>query len=268
LGAFLGSRKKQVTRIGLALSLFLGIIYAVNSHPGLIPLPGYLPEVVVEAAILLLSILAAWNAGILRGVQSKSKVALLEVLVLAITLVALLVVNGTECNPLAFCITVGGSFQGEPFRVYLTLVGVNIIVAVSEEFFSRAYLLRDIYLSFKNVRGGILAVSVSALVFALSHVPVLSVDSFNSSPIMYLLASIFIVGLSYGLVYWWTGWNLMLVVLMHFFYDTFGGMVTVDQFDPLSPIRYYSVVVLIPSAVILIFHYACARVRWRPKPLA
>jgi len=265
LGAVLGSRKKTVTRIGLALALFFGIIYAAVLHPSLVPLPGYLPEAVVEGAILLLSILAAWNAGIIHGIQRKSKLAFLEVAVLASTLVILLFVNGIECNPLAYCITVGGSFQGEPLRIYVSLVGVNIVVAVSEEFFSRAYLLREIYRQFNNVRGGILAVSVSALVFALSHVPVLSHDSFYSSPIVYLLASVFFVGLSYGLVYWWTSWNFMLVVLMHFFYDTFGGMVSLDQFDPLSPIRYYSVLVFLPSALIIVFHQICTRMKWRTR---
>jgi membrane protease YdiL (CAAX protease family) len=150
--------------------------------------------------------------------------------------------------------------MGEPLDVFISIIGLNIIVAVSEELFSRAYLLRDIRRSFNS---GVLALSVSSIVFSLSHVPVLSLDSFNTSPVAYLLVFIFLVGLSYGLVYWWTGWNLILVVLMHFFYDTFGGMLTLDPFDPLSPLRFYSVLVFLPGAAIIVFHYAATRVKWR-----
>jgi membrane protease YdiL (CAAX protease family) len=252
----LGGRKRALARIALALFLFFGVIYIADSHPRLIPLPGYLAAASVEGAILLLSILAMWNAGLIRGLQSRSRLALLEVGVLAIALVVLTLINGIECNPLALCITVGGSYMGEPLDVYLSLVGLNVVVAVSEEFFSRAYLLRDVY---RNLNSGVLAVSVSSLVFALAHIPALSLDSFIASPVIYLFVSVLLVGLAYALVYWWTGWNLMLVVLLHFFYDTFGGMITLDPFDPLSPVRFYAVLVFVPGAAIVLFHYAATR---------
>jgi membrane protease YdiL (CAAX protease family) len=254
----LGSGKRTFARIALALILFFGIIYAADSYPGLIPFRGFLTASLVELTILLLAVLAMWNGGLLRGAQSKSRLAFLEVAVLAATLVALTAVNGIECNPFTLCITVGGSYMGEPLGIYLSIIGLNIVVAVSEEFFSRAYLLRDIY---RGSRSGVIAVSLSSIVFALSHVPTLSLSAYYTTPVLYLLVSIFVVGLSYGLVYWWTGWNLMLVVLMHFFYDTFGGMITVDSFDPLSPIRVYTILVFVPCAVIILFHYAQSRSR-------
>ncbi len=254
------SRKRALARIMLALLLFLGVIYVADSYPGLIPLQGYPAVALVEVAILLLSLAAMWNAGLLREFQSKSRIALLEAAVLVAILVAIMLVNGIECDPFSLCITVGGSYMAEPLVVYLSIVGLNVLVAASEELFSRAYLLRDIQ---RSVNSGTLAVSASSIVFALSHVPVLSLDSFNTTPVGYLLLSIFLVGLSYGLVYWWTGWNLSLVVLMHFFYDTFGGMIALDPFDPLSPLRFYAVLVFLPSAAIIGFHYAVTRVRWR-----
>lgn len=243
----------------LAVSAFLGVIYTADSYPRLIPLPGFLAAAMVEGAILLLSVLAMWNAGLLRGAQSRSRLALLEVAVLAATLVAIILVNGIDCDPLTLCITVGGSYMGEPLGIYLSIIGLNIVVAVSEEFFSRAYLLRDVY---HTLNVGVVAVLLSSLVFMFSHVTVLSLESYNTTPVVYLLVSIFLVGLSYGLVYWWTGWNLMLVVLMHFFYDTFGGMIALDPFNPFSPLRFYTVLVFLPSAVIILFHYASTRFNW------
>lgn len=253
-----------LARIVLTLFFFFGVIYVANSYPRLIPLPGYLAAATVEGTILLLSVLAMWNAGLIRGVQSRSKLALLEVAVLAATLVVLMLVNGIECDPLTLCITVGGSYMGEPLGIFLSIVGLNIVVAFSEEFFSRAYLLREVY---RSLNSGVVAVSVSSIVFMLSHVPLLSLGSYNTTPVIYLLVSILLVGLSYGLVYWWTGWNLMLVVLMHFFYDTFGGMVTLDPFNPLSPVRFYTVLVFLPSAAIIIFHYAGNHVDWLRRRL-
>ena len=90
-------------------------------------------------------------------------------------------------------------------------VGIFVFVAVSEEVFTRGYLLRNLAFSFNKY----VALVVSALVFSLMHLA-------NPNANLVGLSIIFLSGLVLGLPYLYTK-NLWFPIALHFSWNFFQG---------------------------------------------
>jgi len=90
-------------------------------------------------------------------------------------------------------------------------VGVFVFVAVSEEIFTRGYILRNLAVSFNKY----VALVVSALIFSLMHLA-------NPNANLVGLSIIFLSGLVLGLPYLYTK-NLWFPIALHFSWNFFQG---------------------------------------------
>jgi membrane protease YdiL (CAAX protease family) len=145
-------------------------------------------------------------------------------------------------------------------RIFSDGVGAWLLVTSTEEIAFRGYVLREVLQSLRGRKGGsAVALAVSSSAFALFHIaiPGTGLDSTTANFMVQALVS----GLLFGLTYWLTGWNLSVSVMMHFFYDAFGGVLNSNPFDQLWPYRVIFVFILLPSLAAITIHQVMKRAR-------
>ena len=183
---------------------------------------------VVEAALFLVTLAGVWKAGILSVIQVRSRQAAIEGLVMLLVLIVYLAFNGTHCQLPTLCISTDDSWGVVGLGAFLAGVGSNLFVGITEETMFRGYVMHEVIdnLGIKGLKGGKLpvqAIGVSALLFALWHVPRYSLSA-SGLLLVGDLSEPLVAGLLFGLVYWWTNWNLAVPILSHFSYDAFGSV--------------------------------------------
>lgn len=246
-------------RLVLVLAPSFVFVYWANNY-----LPRWLESdfgyFFVEFLLLIAFGLAAWNAGLLRSVQTKSKVALLEFGLIVILVIWFAQQFGTSCE-MHFCISstsLPGAYSGYSKFTdpeFLSAIGVWLAVAITEEFTFRGYVFREISQGLKRRGGSIAALLLSAAVFASFHLTLRSTQIGAPSTDSFLI-TLFLAGVSYGLCYWLTDFNLSLTIFLHFYYDGFLGTLNFNPFDPILQYRPLVDFVLVPSIVVIVLHQA------------
>ena len=182
----------------------------------------------IEATLFFITLAGVWKAGIFSTLQVRSRQAAIEILIILAVLVVYLAFNGTRCQLPTLCISTDDSWGVVGLGTFLVAVGSNLFVGITEETLFRGYLMHEITdnLRIKGLKGGsfpVQAIGVSAVLFALWHVP-----HYGSSATGILLlgdlTEPLVAGLFFGLVYWWTDWNLAVPILSHFSFDAFGSV--------------------------------------------
>ena len=252
--------RRAIAEIAGVLVFAFVLAYWENGSPIVHRFSGYVAYFIAEAPLLLVFVLALRHAGLLRGVQARSRIAAAELIgiLLVITLFATKV--GLSCPQ--FCISVGGgwttSFPTFAQPAAFGWVGAWLAVALTEELGFRGYILRGVLVTLKRRRrGGIIAVLTSSAVFTLFHLALLGAGS-NAVTSDFLLQA-FIAGVLFGLTYWLTGWNLVLGVVMHFLYDGVGGGLYAIPFDSLAAYRVIFVFIFLPSCIAIVTHWVWER---------
>ena len=181
------------------------------------------------AAILLITLVAIWKARLFPSMMAHSKLAVAETLILMSVLIVYLTFNGTECRLPTLCIAAGDNWEVVGLGAFLVAIGSNLLVSVTEEFLFRGYLMQEIIdnLGLKGLKTAsgtsfpVQAICISALLFALWHLP--HYASLASGALFFEnLGEALAAGIMFGLVYWWTDWNLAVPIMSHFSFDAFG----------------------------------------------
>jgi len=240
----LGSHSQQTGIIRrlvvLLLVTFLMVLLANTS--AFSPL-GSLRGWVSYATILLVTFVGIWKAGLFPTMQARSKQAAAETLIIVLALIVYLSFNGTECRLPTLCISTSNSWAVVGLGAFLVAIGSNLLVGTTEEFLFRGYLMHEIIdnLAIKGLKtssGGrfpVQAICISAALFALWHVPHYS-SLTTGFLLLENLGEALAAGIMFGMVYWWTDWNLAVPILSHFSFDAFGAVGPLAASNPSSTV--------------------------------
>jgi membrane protease YdiL (CAAX protease family) len=230
-------RAGTLSRLGALLLVTFALVLVANFSV-FSPL-GSLGGWITYAAILLVTMVAIWRAGLLPKMQARSKLATAETLVLVSVLIVYLSLNVTECRLPTFCISTDSSWAVVGLGAFIVGVGSNLFIGFTEELLFRGYLMHELIdnlriRGLKTASGGgfpVQAICISAVLFALWHVP-----HYSSLATGLLLAEdlgeALAAGVMFGLVYWWTDWNLAVPIVSHFSFDAFGAVTPLAASNP------------------------------------
>jgi len=230
-------RAATLRRLGVLLLVTFVLVLVANTSV-FSPL-GALGGWVTYAAILLATLAAAWKAKLIRALQARSKLAVAETIILVSVLIVYLSLNGTECRLPTLCISTDNSWAVVGLGAFLVAIGSNLFIGLAEELLFRGYLTHELIdnlgiKGLKTTSGGgfpVQAICVSAALFALWHVPHYGSVA-TGLLLLEDLGEALAAGIMFGLVYWWTDWNLAVPILSHFSFDAFGAVSPLASPDP------------------------------------
>ncbi|MDA4125638.1 MAG: CPBP family intramembrane metalloprotease [Thaumarchaeota archaeon] len=246
---------RQTARLALALAIGFVLVYLTNSAPSYLgPLePVIIPNqtLFVAVSLILVSLFWLWRCGYLRRIQSKGRVAAFELVIAALLLVTLTAYFGLGLSPFNLCIGGGGGFACYPdLQGFLRGLLNLMFIVLAEEFFFRAYLMNELG-QILGVGTGV--VTVSALLYSLFHLPALQVEGFGVVSALGFF-QIFIGAVSLSACYWYTGRNLVAVILLHAYWDGIGALLLIPNVQHYGPILLLLGQLSLPAAVLVITH--------------
>jgi membrane protease YdiL (CAAX protease family) len=254
------TRVRQTARLALALVIAFVLVYLTNLAPGYLgPLePIIIPNqtLFVGVSLILVSTFWLWRSGYLRHIQSKGRVAALELVVAAALLLIVTAYFGLRLSPFNLCIGGGGGFACYPdLRGFLRgLLNLMSIVA-AEELFFRAYVMNEL----NQILGvGTVVVIVSTLLFSLFHLPALQIEGFGVVS-MFGFLQILVGAVSLSACYWYTGKNLAAVLLLHAYWDGIGALLLIPNVGHYAPILLLLEQLSLPAAALVITHRLWSR---------
>ena len=239
----------------LAIALLLvGLGYSSLA----VPLSGDFRVAFFEGALTVLAVTSLWKIGDIRYVQAKSRLALLEVGILGLYYVVLFSILPFQCDPLRLCLggPSGGYEQFAQVLGYLDLLAVWVLVAFGEEMFARGYVIGDILTGgrhWDSRQWNNAAVIISTGVFLALHAFVIYRSTNDVSSVEAYALEITAAGIFYGVVYISTERNLALTILMHFFFDAYAPLVSVNP-TPTARSVLLLLVIVVPGLLVAYFH--------------
>jgi membrane protease YdiL (CAAX protease family) len=249
------TKARLTARLAAALAIAFVLVYLANSAPGYLgPLePVVVPNqtLFVGISLILVSLLWIWQGGYLRLVQSKGRVAVVELVVATALLLTLTTYFGLGLSPFNLCIGGGGGFA-----CYADMQGfmrglLNLMsIVIAEELFFRAYLMNEL----NQILGmGTGVVIVSTLIFSFFHLPALQTEGFGVVSLSGFL-QILVGAASLSACYWYTGRNLAAVVLLHAYWDGIGALLLISNNGQYEPIVLLLGQLALPAAALVITH--------------
>jgi membrane protease YdiL (CAAX protease family) len=247
------ARLRHLLRLAAALLIGLFLIAVANGWylGGLQPAIGQNQDIFVGLSLAVIAFLWLWRSGYLIGVQSRGRLAALELGVMGALLVALTAFFGLGLNPLSLCLGGEGGFTCyAAVQGFLRgLLGLLVIV-VGEEMFFVVYVTTELN---RIIGRGALAVIISALVYSFSHLPVLQAEGFGSISSLWFLQ--ILVGTSSLIAcYWFTGRNLAAVIMLHAYWDGIGALVLFPNVGTFAPVALILGQLSLPAAVTIATH--------------
>ncbi len=259
---------RQTARIAAALAIVFVLVTLTNSAPEYFgPLEPFVtsdPEVFVGVSLILISLVWLWRSGYWRGVQAKGRVAALEFAEAGVLLLMLTAFFGLGLGPFSMCLGGGGGFTcyGSS-QTFLRGILDLMCIVIGEELFFVAYVTRELNQIFGI---GAMAVFVSTLFYSFSHLPALQVEGFGTIFLLEFL-QIFIGTSTLIACYWYTGKNLVAVVLLHAYWDGVGALVLIPNVLVFGPILLVLGQLTLPAAALVVTHrILIARLSRRASP--
>lgn len=231
------------------------LIYLTNSAPEYLgPLESLALKdgaLFVGIPLILVSLVFLWRGGYLREVQSRRRFSAFEILEAGLLVVAVTTVFGLGPSPFNLCLGGGGGFvcYAEASGFLLGLLDL-ILVVIAEELFFRAYLMNELN---QALGAGAGAVAVSALLYSVFHLPALQVEGFGTVSLLGFL-QILIGAFSLSACYWYTGRNLVAVIILHAYWDGVGALVFIPNYGRLGEFLLILGQLSLPAAVLIITH--------------
>jgi membrane protease YdiL (CAAX protease family) len=259
---------RSYVRVVLILAPVFSLLYLVNLREQdlgfFARLPGPEKSLVVGVILVAISVVALSASGTWRKMQSRGKIAALEIGVAGVALVLATLGFGIGPSPFNLCLGGGGGYTCyatssdflEGFTRLMSLV-------VAEELLFRAYLINELSRFSRVGRGAWL---VSALIYTLFHYPSLVNQTGNVSLSAALQITIGAVSLS-G-CYWYAGRNLTAVALIHAYWDGIGALVVSPVSGSLGPFVVLLGQLSLPALAVVMIHSVWMRFRRRPVTLS
>ena len=173
---------RRALRTVISLVIAFVLIYLTNSAPQYF---GPLEQIVVrnKALFVGVSLIVISSALLFRGrywpqVQTRTWLSFFELVESVLLVIFMTAFFGLGISPFNLCIGGGGGFSCYPnvsgfFRGALDLT----CIVLSEELFFRAYLMNELS---RVINVGVGAVTISALIYSVFHLPALQVEGFGS----------------------------------------------------------------------------------------
>ncbi|MDV3278736.1 MAG: CPBP family intramembrane metalloprotease [Nitrososphaerales archaeon] len=230
-------RRLRFVRLVSVLSIAFVLISVTNLDPSLF---GGLERVIVPVqsvfvglGLSALALLGLWWSGLWRKAQSTGRSTLVEIGVGGCLLVAFTFAFGVVTTPFHLCFGGSGGYACYPDVLSFSRGVFSLIsLVMAEELFFRAYLINELNQAIKDGSVGALA---SALLYSAYHLPALWTEGSRafSAPGLLLV----VVGaVSLSLCYWYTGRNLLAVLLLHGYWDGIGALLVVPYIGVSGPI--------------------------------
>lgn len=246
---------RRALRLAISLATAFVLIYLTNSAPQYF---GPLEQTVVRdqalfvgISLIILSSALLWTGGYWRLAQSRTRLSAFEFLESILLVAIMTALFGLGLSPFDLCIGGGGGFACYP-QVGGFLRGVLDLacIVLSEDLFFRAYLMNEL----NQVLGlGAGAVTISALVYALFHLPALQVEGFGTVSLAGFLL-ILVGAFSLSACYWYTGRNLAVVIFLHAYWDAIGALELIPNFGQYSEFLLIIGQLAVPAAVLVVTH--------------
>jgi membrane protease YdiL (CAAX protease family) len=253
-------RHLRIVRLASALSISLVLISVTNLDPALF---GGLEHVIVPVqsvfvglGLSALALLWLWWSGLWRKAQSVGRSVLVELGVGSCLLVALTFAFGTVTTPFHLCFGGGGGYACYPNVLSFSRGVLNLVaLVIAEELFFRAYLINELN---QVVKFGSVSALTSALLYSAYHLPALGTEGSRalSAPSL-LLVVVGAVSLSF--CYWYTGRNLLGVLLFHGYWDGIGALLVVPYTGVSGPIIAILGQLTVPVVGVIAVHQLLAR---------
>ena len=254
----------------VALAVAFVLIYLTESAPQYLgPLEQTAvrdQELFVGLSLILISSVLLWRGRYWRRVQSKTKLALFELVEAGILALAMTGYFGIVLTPFNLCIGGGGGIACYPYiGGFLRGVLDLAVIVLSEELFFRAYLMNEL----NRILGrGVGAVVLSPLIYSVFHLPALQVEGFGTISLLGFVV-ILVGAFSLSACYWYTGRNLAAVILLHAYWDGVGALVLVPNYGQYDEIVLILGQLSLPAAVLVITHNlwpTLTTILRRPRP--
>ena len=261
---------RRAPRLVVALAVAFVLIYLTNSAPQYLgPLEQTVvrdQELFVGLSLIIISSVLLWQGRYWRRVQSKTKLAWLELVEAGILVLAMTAYFGIMLTPFNLCIGGGGGFACYPdIGGFLRGVLDLAVIVLSEELFFRAYLMNEL----NQILGrGVGAVILSPLIYSVFHLPALQAEGFGTISLLGFVV-IIIGAFTLSACYWYTGRNLAAVILLHAYWDGVGALVLIPNYGQYDEIVLILGQLSLPAVVLVVTHHLwptlAARLR-RPRP--
>jgi membrane protease YdiL (CAAX protease family) len=253
---------RRTARLAVALTIVLLLLYLGNLKPEYLGLVGTATPALrtVFAAVALIAISIIWLvwSGAWKRMQSRGKVVVIELVLGVAALVGGTFAFGIGPSPFRLCFGGGGGYTCYPNTSDFELGFAGIIsLVVAEELFFRAYVMNELN---GILRVGWVVTLVSAAVYALYHLPSLenqTLGSVSYSAILQILAG----ALSLSFCYWYTGRNLLAVILLHGYWDGIGALLLVPVPGFTGQLLTLLGQLTLPAAILVAFHSVWLRFR-------
>jgi len=259
---------RRAPRLIIALAIAFVLIYLTNSAPQYF---GPVEQLVVRnqalfvgVFLILFSSCLLWLGGYWPLVQSRTRLSALELAELGLLVVTVTAFFGLGLSPFNLCIGGGGGFACYPdVTGFLRGVLDLVCIVLSEELFFRAYLMNEL----DRVLGvGVGAVTISALIYSVFHLPALQAEGFGTVSLTGFL-QILIGALSLSAAYWYTGRNLVAVIFLHAYWDAIGALELIPSFGQYGEFLLIVGQLSLPAVFLIITHKVLPRLTSRiPTP--
>jgi membrane protease YdiL (CAAX protease family) len=255
---------RRAPRLVVALAIAFVLIYLTNSAPQYL---GPLEQTAVRnqalfvgISLIIISSVLLWRGGYWPRVQSKTKLALFELVESALLVLIMTAYFGLGLSPFNLCIGGGGGFACFPdVNGFLRGVLDLACIVLSEELFFRAYLMNEL----NGVLGtGVGAVTISTLIYSIFHLPALQIEGLGSVSLAGFL-QILIGAFSLSACYWYTGRNLAVVILLHAYWDAIGALELIPNYGQYGEFLLIIGQLSVPAAVLIITHKIGSRLESR-----
>ncbi len=253
-------RHLRIIRLASSLLIALVLISVTDLDPTLF---GGLKQVIVPVqsvfvglGLSALALIWLWWSGLWRKAQSVGRSALVELGAGSCLLVIMTLVFGMVTTPFHLCFGGGGGYACYPDVLSFSRGIISLLsLVVAEELFFRAYLINELNQAIRFGSAGALA---SALVYSVYHLPALWTEGPKAFSLPgFVLVAVGAVSLS--LCYWYTGRNLLAVLLLHGYWDGIGSLLVVPYAGVTGPIIVMLAQLTVPAVGVTALHQLLAR---------
>jgi membrane protease YdiL (CAAX protease family) len=253
---------RRTARLAVALAIVLILIYLGNLRPEYLGFVGTatpaLRTVLVAVALIATSIIWLVWSGAWKRMQSRGRVVVFELVLGVGALAGGTLAFGIGPSPFGLCFGGGGGYTCYPNSSDFELGFAGIIsLVVAEELFFRAYIMNELS---GVLRVGWVVTLVSSAIYLLYHLPSLENQTFGAvsySAVLQILAG----SLSLSFCYWYTGRNLLAVILLHGYWDGIGALLLVPVPGFTGQLLTLLGELTLPAVILVAFHAIWLRVQ-------
>jgi membrane protease YdiL (CAAX protease family) len=256
---------RAYARVVLILTLVFSLLYIVNLREqdlgSFARLPGAEKSLAVGTVLVAISLVALRISGTWRRMQSRGKIAVLEIGAVGVALVLATLGFGIGPSPFNLCFGGGGGYTCYAKSSDFLLGFASLMsLVVAEELLFRAYLINELSRLPRVGKGAWLP---SALIYTFFHFPSLANQTGNVS--MSAALQIMIGAVSLSGCYWYSGRNLIAVTLVHVYWDGIGALLLVPVSGSLGPFIVLFGQLSLPALAVVVIHSLWVRSRNRKE---